>query len=308
MNTETHILAKDFSGNLKNIEIPAIDSKDMTIIKSYIEITRHIQEIDKLFSVFECNLDIMQKNFTLNTNDSFERNMALDVHTDDYTLINALTINYISSAKTLVDSIESFMKRNTNNFSSFKEKYISGTYDKKFSYRLLYNLRNFSQHGHLPVSIDFNNNLCFDLNQILTTPHISLNKKHAKEMKKFKDEIFKKFESYPHIVFTKSIAEFNLCIIEIYLNFLIETEKILAEAIDKLNKLIIRKPELIHKSSDVLNGHIIYEYNEEDENIHLFNPNSKSMDMLLGFLMTVKELKNTEEQNFKVFDNMKIIY
>ena len=71
-------------------------------------------------------------------------------------------------------------------YNKVKNECLSKIYDKKFSYRLLIRLRDFSRHGHLPVYISEDNKCSFDLDQILYTPHFNLNKKIKEEMQRIR--------------------------------------------------------------------------------------------------------------------------
>lgn len=53
-------------------------------------------------------------------------------------------------------------------------------------------LRDFSQHGHLIVSRDYQNKYYFDIEQILSTPHFNINKKLKPEMKNIRQEIYER--------------------------------------------------------------------------------------------------------------------
>lgn len=50
-------------------------------------------------------------NYELNCNDTINRKIDLSYDEEDIIIINALVINYISSAKTLIESIETFMNK-----------------------------------------------------------------------------------------------------------------------------------------------------------------------------------------------------
>jgi len=67
---------------------------------------------------------------------------------------NRLLLNYLSSIKTFMDHCETNFNRRfgeeSSEFMEFK-KILSFFYDKSFSYRFFYKLRNYSQHCGLPI-------------------------------------------------------------------------------------------------------------------------------------------------------------
>ena len=67
---------------------------------------------------------------------------------------NRMFLNYLSSIRTFIDHNETSIKRKFGrNSIEAKElkKIMSNIYDKYFSYRFLYKLRNYSQHCGLPI-------------------------------------------------------------------------------------------------------------------------------------------------------------
>lgn len=307
MNTEDYFLIKDTNINPDNIKIPELDDKELNIIQEYIEFTRHIQEIDQLFHMFKVNLDNLLINYNLINDDTFFRKMNLFKENDDRIIINTLVINYISSAKTLVESIDNFFseKLGEEKYNTYKDDCINKIYDERFSYRLLIRLRDFSQHGHLPVYISVDNKCSFDLEQILNTPHFKHNKKLEKEMKNISSKIQKDFGDNPRIMFTRSIAEFEICILEIYNYFILESIAELANLRKKLDDLIDRRPDIIYKSKDPLNGFILYVI--IDGNAHCMDPRQNSIKMVEKIRDEVKtELENVKKEFEEIF-RMKII-
>lgn len=307
MNTEDYFLIKDTNINPDNIKIPELDDKELNIIQEYIEFTRHIQEIDQLFHLFKVNLDNLLINYNLINDDTFFRKINLFKENDDRIIINTLVINYISSAKTLVESIDNFFseKLGEEKYNAYKDDCINKIYDERFSYRLLIRLRDFSQHGHLPVYISVDNKCSFDLEQILNTPHFKHNKKLEKEMKNISSKIQKDFGDNPRIMFTRSIAEFEICILEIYNYFILESIAELANLRKKLDDLIDRRPDIIYKSKDSLNGFILYVI--IDGNAHCMDPRQNSIKMVEKIRDEVKtELENVKKEFEEIF-RMKII-
>ena len=125
-------------------------------MKTFVDITTYIQEIEQLFRIFIINLKLILNFYRLGNDDKISRNYDFDLEDTDEYIINSLVINYISSAKTLKESIENFMKKFVVENNEINIKYnnecLKKLYDNVFPYRLLLRLRDFSQHGHLIVS------------------------------------------------------------------------------------------------------------------------------------------------------------
>jgi len=67
---------------------------------------------------------------------------------------NTLTLNYLSSFRMFIDHHETTLERSSDPANNLYEKFKSRTayhYDKYFSYRFLWNLRNYIQHCGLPA-------------------------------------------------------------------------------------------------------------------------------------------------------------
>ena len=300
MNTETVILIEHINTDIDKLILPELNDEEKSCIHYFIEINRHIQEIDKLFHIFRFNLKSMLHYYTIMNTDRIKRKFIFDFKTSDYIAINALIINFISSGKTLTEAIENFLKEKTGDnselYQMFKTQCLSEKYDQCFSYRFLLRLRDFSQHGHLPITVDINNICCIDIDQILLTPHFNHNKTILQQIENIRNELHEKHTSYPKIVFTLSIAEFNICITEIYVEFLNNIEKPLQDSIDKIKTLLVNRPELIYKSSDILNGFVLYEL-DGTYSIHAFNPQGDSKAMYLGFKdIAIKILKKEKNE------------
>ena len=303
MRSEKYILKNDIDINIEEINIPEFEDEEIELIEEYIEFTRHIQEIDQLFHVFKVNLNHLLIHYDLINNDTIIKKDNFANDEDDEIVINALVINYVSAGRTFVESIEVFLKERLGieKYKEFKMKCLSKKYDEKFSYRFLYNLRNFSQHGHLPVYIEYNK-CCFDLDQILFTPHFEHNKKLKNEMESIRKSIEKEFGDNPRIIFTQTIAEFQIVILEIYndfIDFIINKLLFYKQSIDDLIK---RRPDIIYNSNDAFNGFIMY--GVKNDSLHCFNPRENPNEMIevikQKLLDEYKNSKNEFEQTFKM--------
>ncbi len=298
------ILAKDVNLDFENLVLPELSQSEKNVFELYVEINRHFQEINNLYRIFQFNLNSLLDTYVLNTNDIFELKCKENQTEEDYIMINAFTINFVSSGKILTDSMETLSTEINKNVLrtefDFKKNCISCHYDKNFSYRLLYHLRNFSQHGHLPVNITYDKKLNFDLDHILETPHFSHNSLHKAQMENFRKEIYEKFEDYPYITYTKSIAEYNLTILEIYVDFILYFEEPLRGLVNKVEEILKCKPEIIHSNPDSFNGFVFYDC--IDGNLHCIDTNEKPLEFFNNTKKDFLETLAMEQENFKIFD------
>lgn len=267
-----------------------LSEKDLKIARHFIETTRHLQEIHLLFLIFKKDIDNLQKEYVLMNNGNVFREQQSANNESDYISVNSYIINIISAGRTLVEAMECYIKNNPD-IGDAKQKYLDfyhGTYDSSFAYRLLIRLRDYSQHGHLPVS-SMGNNYFFDLIQIANKPHYNHNKTFEQQMKSVIDEILEKYHNTPTISLTETLAEYVVKLLAIYKMFWYQTEKKLTEACTKFQAVVSCYPDNIIKEQEGLNGLFIYDV--VDGNAHVVDPNDKPDEMVVRF-------KKEAEDNF----------
>jgi hypothetical protein len=303
MDTERFILAKDLKLDAEDISIPVLDEKEKGTLVSHVEITRHIQEIEQLFQLFRFNLKNLLHYYTLKNSDRIVRNFPFDFQVDDGIAINALVINFISSGKTLIESIEVCLKESdcadAAVYAAFKAAHLSRIYDDSFSYRLLLRMRDFAQHCHLPVSIYHDNTCCFDVEQILCTPHFSHNPALKKQLEDIRDEIHDKYGNNARITFTASIAEFNLQVTKLYLVFWDAIEPLLQASSNAVSALLLARPDIVTRSEGPLNGLILYEVDEVQ--VHAFHVDDDPLLTFACYKQQAAEILLEEEIEFNDF-------
>lgn len=296
MSTEEYFLSNNINVNIEKIRVPKFSKDEIEVIEKFIEFTRHLQEIDELFHVFKINLHDILFHYELYNDDRIIRKIDIENEEKDIIIINALVINYISSAKTFTESIETFLVENLGEeeHNKFKNDCLSKIYDEKFSYRLLIRLRDYAQHGHLPVYMSEDKRCSFDIQQILNTPHFQTNRKLKNEMIELSEEICNKFDDNPRIAFTRALAEFQLSILEIYNSFIKFIKEGLSNLKTELDNLIKKRPDIINVSTDVFNGFIFYK--SENGYIHCFNPKDNPIEMINNIENQLENLLKKEKE------------
>lgn len=184
-------------------------------------------------------------------------------------------VNIVSSAKTLFNrsTREVLCNGIRRRKDKFKQDVLSKKYDEVFAYRFMIYIRNYAQHGHLPIGRIYDEKrFCFDLMQILTTHHIKPNKAIKESMIKVHDEIIERFEDEPRVAVTYMIDSFTVTVYEIYYVFLQTIEDDVKEIFSKRLYLLNIYPKLIYKGNNVLNGYVVYQIGENNE-LHVYDPN-----------------------------------
>lgn len=307
MDTEFVVLAEQF--NLDKVLTPSLDEAERKTFIFYVEVTRHLQEIEQLFQIYRFNFCSIFHYYKLYSNGKFERNELFEFTENNFAAINALTINIVSAGKTLVDSIDTYMTsvfgEETDIYLRFKKDILAKKYDKHFPYRFLLRLRDFAQHGHPPVSVNLaESRCCFDLTQILNTPHFSHNTKLKNELESIKNEIAEKARDNPKIAFVFTMARYNLCITEIYDSFF----KIIKKRTFKLYNQVMEIASNRLDMGETLNEEAckFVAYAEVDGCQHMFDINADFSKMFAGFQKFADEtLKQERLEAGKLFEHIK---
>ena len=264
------------------IEEDNLNSEELSVIKLFIELSNMIEDTNQLYKCFLFNREQLIFYYVFYFNDTYAPKQ--NNYFDDRILINSLTINYISAAVNLVEAQRKFAK--IYNIMEF-EKYCNDIYDESFHYRLMCFLRNYSQHGHFPVSVDKNNHsCCFDLQQIYNTMHFDKAKKIEQELLQLIQEITTKYRDNANIVYTKTMAVLEKFILKINVMFYKMFENLY---MDTANQSLKIRNKLNKKKSEGKNF-IVF---AENETLHICKPNCKSKKYFKKLKKeAINELKN----------------
>lgn len=166
MDTEKTFIFRDQMIELSAAEL---SPDEVELAKQHVEITRHLKEIQQLYLMFQYALDCIDSKYTLMSNGKVLKNNDPANTEADFIAINAMVNNLISAGRTLVESMECYVSENYPKDDSNRKEYMDfyhKTYDISFPYRFLIRMRDYSQHGHLPVNQD-GEWYGFDLYQVL---------------------------------------------------------------------------------------------------------------------------------------------
>lgn len=166
MNARNYI---SFGESEKNFT--SLPEEHKRVFQRYMEFAQHIRELDQLYRMMNFNLENIFEQFTLNFDD---RVFTKNGEPVDPIKLNALLGNAISSGRTLIESMEVCDKAYISEEGAFKRNFISPVYDECPDYRIVDFLRNYMQHGHVPVSYD-GQKIFLNLSEILDVTHMKIN-------------------------------------------------------------------------------------------------------------------------------------
>lgn len=287
MDTQSFFLTKNIADFPDEIVLPDIDEAAKESLKAVVSFSEALQNIQQLFELFLFKLDQLDNFCAMYYNDVILR--KTDGSPASLIEVNALLINVISAGKTLVEGLANFLEIeiSEDRARDFKTACISKKYDEVFSYRFLYYLRNFAQHGHLPVSRNPVGRFCFDLAQILRAKHIKASSSVKDSMERVYNEIIEKFEMEPRIAFTMTLDSYTLTVVEIYYNFLKEIEADARVHHEQLQTIFRQHPEWICRDGGPLNNMVIFDV--EESMIHVLSAEGSFWNLFVEFKKQAKE-------------------
>ena len=300
-NLQFNFLLKDVILDEKQIHITELLENEKNILIGYVDRTTFMKKIGQLFQVFLFNLNNISNYYNIDIADFIEQSNTSLFIENEYFAINSLIINYISAGKTLIEALQCY--GNTFLPASFVQ-FSTKIYDESFSYRFLLMIRNYSQHGNLPLSVDEDGSYYFDFLQIISVRHHDLKKSIKDEMISIKNELLQEYGVLPKFSFCRTISEFTYYIFEFYKLFFNIVSDDFFDFSTQKNNLIDAKPYLIYKSDDQFDGLIFYDINPEIEMYDSFYFNDESKKMF-------DEMKRESDEYItyykKIFSDINII-
>lgn len=283
----------------KKVIVDSLDQVDKRLLKTYSEKSGMLVNISNLFESYLHNRNLLKEKFNITVGDFIYLKDKRIKEKDKLLLFNTLFNNLLSSGKMFVDEVQRFIDKYNIETKSF----ISDIYDDFFQYRFLYQMRNFTQHGHFAVSEDFDGSYYFNLPSIVSELHFNFNKKVKKEMKDFSDLVEKEIKVSPKLAFTSTYIVYNYCIALIYnLFFSLEIKNIMYSY--NMKEMVIKANKgLIYKSKDYYNGIVIYEI--KDGCYHAFNYKDAFIKSLRNSIKKSRsELKKAEKERSDYFPEL----
>ena len=134
MNTRTVVKIDEN----EQLQFHELRKEDEQVFRSFIDESRHFQEITQLYKMMLFDLDEIMLHYKLRFSD---RVFAIGNNEIDTFQINALVGNAVSAARTLIESMVIFDREYLDEEGYFKKNYISKAYDEHFSYRFVEYIR-----------------------------------------------------------------------------------------------------------------------------------------------------------------------
>lgn len=268
MDTRRYLLIKNLANFNEGISFPEVDGELSAQLQKFVQFAEDFEGLYQLYQVFLCNIEFLTERYNVFYGDYITDKR--DNSNVDFIEINTMLINIVSAGKTLIEAIENFLKNNTNDemANKFKADYISKKYDDVFSYRFLYYLRNYSQHGNLIVSQQADGRVCFDLAQILSSHHLYASKSIKESMENVYEELVSLNSGDPYIAFTYTLDTYTLSVVELYYQFLVYIGDYLADIYHEKCDLVDKHPEIVLDDGEHIKDVVVFGYT--GNNVHVF--------------------------------------
>lgn len=280
------------NGELDDIPFQPLPPEELEDAAHHVEIVRHLQEIQQLFQMVLFNLRVMRDNYKWMSDGEVRYKNRPAEGQEHFIAVNALIVNLIGSARTLTEAMDCYIKEAEPKGSAAAQSYLDFShqiYDSCFAYRFLIRLRDFSQHGHPPVS-RLDANYRFDLRQITEMPHFDHNRQIKEQLDAAVREIMEAYHNQPTLGVTLTVAEFTVGLFRIYDHFLTCVETHLRDSLSRFREILAAHPENVNQWED---GPQFFIYDFRDGNAHTVLVDDDAMEMLENFQQEAKETLQT---------------
>lgn len=237
-----------------------LTAEELETVKRYVELTRHLQELHQLFLIFKFDLDAFLSRYRITSSGEVFCGDILADSNDDYIAVNAGVISIISAGKTLVESMRTYVRENCGKESKIYlsfEAFCSSVYDHTFAYRFLMRLRDYAQHGHLPVNKD-KGWYGFDLKTIVEKPRFKQNGKIQKELETLICEVQEKYGDLIRMPLADMLAQYTPKLLSIYRIFWSTIEKEFLKNEADFWEIVRTHPENVFAQEDCHPGFFSY--------------------------------------------------
>ena len=294
-----------------DLHVAKLTEEERTLLVNYVALTRDVTESNQLFEAFYFNLLSMRNSFVFFTNDTVKKTEHCPPYDCDFVAVNSLVINLISSAKILTEFLReaanTWLGNSTDKYKDKYNIYVSEIYDSSPNYRLLIKLRNYVQHGHFPVSFQ-GERFSFDVNQILDTPRFAMNVKLKIDIKNFIEKTNVSEDIIPCISLTLTIADFAVIVTDIYRKFLTYFQESVSLSYNNVKDLISHKPSIVCDYHEDFKGYIIYDYDIDENRLHVFNPKQDPNNMINEYIKRSASIyENEKNEHDKLFHCLKYV-
>lgn len=243
----TAVLSESRENNF--IDLSKSDQKKFEEVSNYF--TR-LQEIHLLSKILKFNIDALVTKYTLHSSGEVFQGTRAASEYSDFISVNALVTNLISAGHSLYESMGDLLKKSNVNHIGASDEFrqmCSEVYDRSFSFRLLFHMRHYAQHGHIPVS-QFENWFGFIPSSILNETHFNLNRKLKDEIMGLSKIAKEKMNDNGRICLTLTVAEYTYQLFRLYVDFLNFIRPDLFDGFRECEEIIHNYPENIFSSHE----------------------------------------------------------
>lgn len=265
--------------------------EDKLVFQNYIEESRHLQEINLLFQMLLIDLDQIHFKYELKFDDHVFSKSTKEI---DIFEVNTLIRNAVSAARTLIESMEVFDKVYIDSDGRFKKNYISRAYDDHFSYRFVDFMRNYMQHGHVPVGID-GERIYFHLSEILDVTHMKINTSLRQSMEAVEQELFRYGEMNATLAVVPMLYEYFLLVHVLVCEFYRYIKMYVIEHVANVSNVLAEHPEYIVMIQE---NPFVPVYFDKLGMLHGFSPEGDvEADIDASIIFAEQKLHNYESNN-----------
>ena len=143
---------------------------------------------------------------------------------------------------------------------------VSEAYDEYFSYRFTECIRNYIQHGHIPISFD-GEKIFFQISEILDVTHFMFNKKLKKQLENIEKELIDHGVMETRLGVVPVLYEYFLLIHMIVLEFFRFVKSYFIEHFLEVKKILLENPDHV---VDIHGNKFVCVYLDEGNSMHDF--------------------------------------
>lgn len=295
-------------GNVPEPPFSELAAEELETVKRYVELVRHLDELHQLFLIFKFNLDSLLSRYRVTSSGEVFRNDVLADTGDDYIAINALVISIISAGKTMVESMRAYVKDNYGEESEIYQKYegfCSNVYDHVFAYRFLMRLRDYAQHGHLPVNKN-GSWYGFDARAFVEKPHFKHNEKFRKELEAAIKEVAEKYGDSFKMSLADMLAQYTPKLLSICRMFWNEIEEDLLKTEENFRNVVAARPENVFAQKECPPG--FFSYDLVDGNLDIAFLGDAPKFLIQTYKKEEEKLCEEYEAAWKDFSKERIVF
>lgn len=205
---------------------PPIGEQGAELALKYAQMTQSINEVHQLYCQYLWNRKQLHHVAPCSVDDYIKETACLTSNADMLVAVNSVATNYISAARNEIDRADVVLRDLVGDQSSdyiVYRKLISNFYDKTI-YKLMYELRNYMQHGQQVVTVARDSSglrVWFDLNQLANPLHFKAKSKVVEMLREYTQGIEARNETAePHFSFRVNLDYFHECVVRQYLSCL----------------------------------------------------------------------------------------